>query len=404
MGENELRQFASELIAFTSQFSDEHWSAKHILGAPKSQGVYGDSPLAWSPLAYDAEQSIEVAFETAVYIRQVRIYENFNGGSVVKIEARHSLDSYRTLWSSEKPCDVFAYRIFAPELRVDWADAPFRSDRIRLTLSQHERSLFAEIEAVELVGAVLDTDVCAASIGRHLLDMLNEPCPFADMYIRIDRHQFKAHRNIVAARSRKLYDFMMFAVADESPTSPPLEMVLVVNSPMPLTSFEFRLLLEFIYSDELNERRLDQWMHLHDVYGREAAAATYLVTSRLMRVAIQFDMKRFEDLLLRYMIARLLRLDTVVQILCDALDYGASGDHSEDDSDDSIDNDVFNEESPTDTAAAEYVLQRVKHACHEFILCHFREIFQLSSIRLLRKRDLLEIIYYWNDNSNINNC
>ncbi len=61
-----MRQFVSNVISFTSQYSETSWRAQNLVGPPILNGVYGDSSLAWCPSTSVDDQLLELYFDTPV--------------------------------------------------------------------------------------------------------------------------------------------------------------------------------------------------------------------------------------------------------------------------------------------------------------------------------------------------
>lgn len=196
-----LKQFASRLVSFTSEYSNTNWKAENLLGPPRVLNTYGDSLEAWCPSTNDTDQILELAYEKSVFITKVNVYENFNGGSVTKIEAFNK-DHYETLWSKENASLILNYNIFSPEFKP----INFLSNQIRLSLTQTGRGVFAEIDAVELVGSVIDLALPESDLSNDMFRLLYDN-NFSDLEIELkdsDR-KVKAHKCILALRAAPFF-------------------------------------------------------------------------------------------------------------------------------------------------------------------------------------------------------
>ena len=326
MNRNSINQFASRLIQFSSQYSDSNWKASNVLGPPVSNGIYGDNVGAWCPSTSDQNQFLEVGFETSVFISSVKIYENYHGGAVTKIEALNGENNYVTLWSAVSPATTTQYNIFQPQFSI----TNFKSNQIRLTITQANRNLFSEIEAIELLGSLLEIGTPSKSIVADVAGLFKSKL-FADIDIVVNDQSstqtVQAHRNILAARSPVLYD-------------------LVEKRGRVLTDIKIshlELILDFIYSDDLNETMLKEIL---DNEKRECDAKApdtpmdqatsdldnerpavdwqhpskswMLVVNDVARAAFLFKLKRLESLLVNYLANNLLSIDNVFYILIDS--------------------------------------------------------------------------------------
>ena len=79
--------YADKVVAFSSEYSFELYSAQQILGEPNALPVGGDNPFAWSPKRQTGIQFITVGFEEVMEIEQVAIGECYNPGSILRVVA-----------------------------------------------------------------------------------------------------------------------------------------------------------------------------------------------------------------------------------------------------------------------------------------------------------------------------
>jgi hypothetical protein len=79
--------WASSVMAVSSQWSDNQWSAQQVLGAPNVEIRGADDPNAWASLTSDGgPEFIEVGFDNPSSIDEVVIAESFNPGAVRNID------------------------------------------------------------------------------------------------------------------------------------------------------------------------------------------------------------------------------------------------------------------------------------------------------------------------------
>lgn len=135
--------------AATSQYGEEGYSAMQAAGAPDTPAA-GDQDTAWAPEATEAgEQTLELTYEHAVFPTAVRIFESYNPGAVIRIEAFDADgDAWVTLWKGQPEQPEEEFRVFSPEL----AEIDFAVDTIRIVLDTDAIESWNEIDAVELVG------------------------------------------------------------------------------------------------------------------------------------------------------------------------------------------------------------------------------------------------------------
>ncbi len=145
---DKLILWAASILDYSSQYSEDAWSANQVLGPPNVFPGYGDNNKAWaSHGADDREEWIEVGFETAERVSGLEIYETFNAGAIDKIEL---------VTTRGKRIDV----VFTPSLQGTNASAKLTptlrctQERIRsvyLHLDSQRVSGWNEIDAVGIV-------------------------------------------------------------------------------------------------------------------------------------------------------------------------------------------------------------------------------------------------------------
>lgn len=144
-------QWASKLVAASSQYSARDWGAQRILG-PCDVSQYDDSPNAWSPRAADSYEWewIEVEFPIPVYSSGVIIREAFNPGAIRKIEIRIEGGSYLTVW------EATSYPFTAGQVndsRFSWEAGGDLTDAIRVSIdSMHVKNDWESIDSITLIG------------------------------------------------------------------------------------------------------------------------------------------------------------------------------------------------------------------------------------------------------------
>lgn len=128
---DEIIMWASVVVDFSTQYSEDAWSANQVLGKPDVFPGYGDHNKAWaSHGADDRDEWIEVGFDQAERVSGVEVYETFNPGAIDKIELITAKGKRIDVAISS---DTFAHGVSAKrELAVRCTQEPIRSVRIHL--------------------------------------------------------------------------------------------------------------------------------------------------------------------------------------------------------------------------------------------------------------------------------
>ena len=79
--------YADKVVAFSSEYSFELYSASQILGEPNALPLGGDNPFAWSPKRQTGKHYITVGFPKEMEIEQIAIGECYNPGATTKVIA-----------------------------------------------------------------------------------------------------------------------------------------------------------------------------------------------------------------------------------------------------------------------------------------------------------------------------
>lgn len=145
-----ISQWASTVIAFSSQYTTGNWSAAQALGTPNTF-AYGDIATAWAPVSANGTiEFITVGFDTPVFATGVTIRETWGNGFVRKIEARDEGGAYHTVWEGVDPS--------LPGTPVDFLaeflQTPYRVTAVRITTdTNHNLGTWEEIDAIAIHGS-----------------------------------------------------------------------------------------------------------------------------------------------------------------------------------------------------------------------------------------------------------
>ena len=140
-------QYASSVIAFSSEWSPTSWSAQQALGAPNTTGC-GDIATAWASASADgAREWLVLGFATPQPVGVINIWETWNPGAVDTIYLRNSSTGvwnnvYTATAAPALPCP----RTFT----ITIPTTGYNVDAIRLAINSPAVTSWNEIDAVEI--------------------------------------------------------------------------------------------------------------------------------------------------------------------------------------------------------------------------------------------------------------
>jgi hypothetical protein len=144
---NDAGPLVPALMQRAAALKDRAWSAAQATGAPDTP-IAEDNPTAWASKQGDmGEVTIDLDYETAVRVDEVRVRETYNPGAVVRILALEPGGGWDLLWEGVAVVEG-APRWFAPPVRR----TSYAVRRIRIVLDTDRVGGWNEIDAVELVG------------------------------------------------------------------------------------------------------------------------------------------------------------------------------------------------------------------------------------------------------------
>ncbi|MEM3374360.1 MAG: hypothetical protein QXE31_04010 [Candidatus Woesearchaeota archaeon] len=144
---------ASDSYGGSGQNIDDQ-SAYAATGKPNVKNCE-NSNYAWTiSRENDGIHWIELNYDIPVYVNKVRVYENFNPGSVIKIELKKD-NGYETLWQGTyktKQCPYVLEKEYRSlEGNITKNITSYKTDTIRITVDTDVPG-WNEIDAVELIG------------------------------------------------------------------------------------------------------------------------------------------------------------------------------------------------------------------------------------------------------------
>ncbi len=146
-----IRQYAFEVIDYSSQYGASSWSAKRALGKENVYPNYGDFTNAWASLkADDNREFLVLGLDTPQTARTIEIFETFNPGAIDTVFIRNAdTGTWKKIYSkpavSNLPEESRIFSIFLQE-------TTFLVDAIRIAINSPEVEGWNEIDAVAITG------------------------------------------------------------------------------------------------------------------------------------------------------------------------------------------------------------------------------------------------------------
>ncbi len=140
--------WASSVLGFSSQYSEDSWSARQALGVPNVYPQHGDLAHAWASRGPDDNAEwIELGYASPHAVSAVEIYETFNPGAVDTVELITT--SGRRIELHPQGEDVT--KTGAAKLVIETACTTEPIAAVRVNLASQNITGWNEIDAVGLV-------------------------------------------------------------------------------------------------------------------------------------------------------------------------------------------------------------------------------------------------------------
>ncbi|CAC5409331.1 unnamed protein product [Mytilus coruscus] len=123
---NNVDQWVSRVVNYSSQYDDNSWPASCIAGEPRVYPKYGDISGSWAQGTLDANQFVEVEFAEKIFIEKIDIYETYHAGAVKKILAKRPNGEWCTVWETSRAICQNSSRIFSPSFQVEFQEFCFK--------------------------------------------------------------------------------------------------------------------------------------------------------------------------------------------------------------------------------------------------------------------------------------
>ncbi|MCW5911278.1 MAG: hypothetical protein KIT62_09405 [Cyclobacteriaceae bacterium] len=146
-----IKQYASAVIGYSSQWSSGDWSAQRALGEENVYPEYGDLSGAWASFTADGQREFLVlGFTESQTVKKIEVFETYNPGAVDSIFLRNSeTQKWITVYAKAPRTDLPGEaRVFSVHL----IETQYKADAIRLAINSPAVAGWNEIDAVAITG------------------------------------------------------------------------------------------------------------------------------------------------------------------------------------------------------------------------------------------------------------
>lgn len=139
--------WADSVLGYSTQYTDQSWSAAQALGMPNVYPQHGDIPKAWASLDADGHAEwLELGYSRPRRVAAIEIYETYNPGAIDSVELITTSGRRIHLLPQSTADHAGARRLVIPFACTNEAVAA-----VRLNVASHLVAGWNEIDAVGLV-------------------------------------------------------------------------------------------------------------------------------------------------------------------------------------------------------------------------------------------------------------
>jgi len=141
-------RFADSVIAFSSQASNNVYSADKVLGIPDVYPAYGSNPKAWSGNSQDSRgEYLTLKFPDPAPVNMVEIFETFNPGAVDSVFVKNpGTGNFEMVYSAKAKSLPKASRIN----RITFPTTSYDVSEIKITMASDSVQGYNSIDAVAI--------------------------------------------------------------------------------------------------------------------------------------------------------------------------------------------------------------------------------------------------------------
>jgi outer membrane protein OmpA-like peptidoglycan-associated protein len=142
-------QWASKVLAYSSQQSEQFYAAKQVLGVPNSMDGYTDSPFSWATATENSDKMefIHVGFEEAMFVEQFVIVESVNPGSIDQVFLYDAEGNEYLVFQTVRSRPIYTHSRFFTR-KID--RTPYKAVSLKLTLNTKVVPGINQIDAISI--------------------------------------------------------------------------------------------------------------------------------------------------------------------------------------------------------------------------------------------------------------
>lgn len=176
-------QWASKIIAFSSELTPVQYSARQALGKPNVLPAGGQSPNAWVPDKPRRKEFIKVGFERPISIQQIAIAESHNPSAIYRVLAYDEADReyvINTLNPKAVPLkgrmlNLFVeptpYKVAAVKIEFDGAAVPDYFGIDAIAISNVNYPIIADIPKLQLLASGLIVEALDENVNSEYSEL-----------------------------------------------------------------------------------------------------------------------------------------------------------------------------------------------------------------------------------------
>lgn len=142
-------QWASKVIEYSSQHSEQFYAAKQVLGIPNAMDGYTDSPFSWATKTTDNQSVdfIHVGFEQPMNVEQFAIVESVNPGAIDQVFLYDALGNEYLVFQTVRSRPIYTQSRFFTR-KID--RTPYKAVSLKLVLNTKSVKGSNQIDAIAI--------------------------------------------------------------------------------------------------------------------------------------------------------------------------------------------------------------------------------------------------------------